>query len=87
MQKVVLKTFEGQGLIGLCAKFQLAQSPFMFFVHKYHIFDKYLTKMFPPGSLGSFSHDLNRFIRLRSKLRKFRSLLFEISEILNAMDP
>ena len=24
VQKVVLKTFEGQGLIGLCAKFQLA---------------------------------------------------------------
>ena len=27
VQKVFLKTFEGQGLSGLCAKFQLAQPP------------------------------------------------------------
>ena len=66
VQKVVLKTFEGQGLIGLCAKFQLAQSRLHVFAHKYHILDKYLTKMFPLGSLGSFSHDPNRFLRLRS---------------------
>ena len=56
--------------------FNLHSPPFMFFVHKYHIFDKYLTKMFPPGSLGSFSHDPNKFIRLRSKLSKIQAFTF-----------
>ena len=44
MKKVVLKSFD---LIGLCANFPFSQSPpFMFVIPKYHIFDKYLTKIF-----------------------------------------
>ena len=57
VQKVVLKTFEGQGLIGLCAKFQLSQSPpSCFFNHKYHIFENIQGKSF-----GSFSPALGPF--------------------------
>ena len=41
-EKSCLKSFEGQGLIGLCAKFQLSQSPPSCFlsIDKYHIFNK-----------------------------------------------
>ena len=54
VQKVVLKTFEGQGLSGLCAKFQLAQSPLPSTTFLTKIWPKYS----PPGSLGSLDQTL-----------------------------
>ena len=52
VQKVFLK---GRVWVASVQNFNLHSPPFMFFVHKYHIFDKYVTKIFPPGSLGSLA--------------------------------
>ena len=73
----VFKSFEEQGLIGPFVKFQLCQScPSCFFYHKYHIFDKYLTEIFPPKFLGSFSPVPNSFGWFRSKLSKIWPFTF-----------
>ena len=58
----------------------------MFFGDKYHIFDKYLTEIFFPESLGSFSPVKNSFGWFRSELSKIWPFTFVILEILNAMD-
>ena len=68
VKKVVLKSFEEKGLIGLCAKFQtFTVTLFMFFVENYHIFYKYLTEIFFSESLANFSPISNRFITFYSK--------------------
>ena len=45
-KQVVLKSFEEQGLIGLYKFSTFTVTPFIFFIPKYHIFVKYLTKIF-----------------------------------------
>ena len=63
VKKVVLKSFEEQGLIGLCAKFQLSHFHLIHFKH--HTFDKYFTKNISHESLGSFSPVPNSFGNLK----------------------
>ena len=75
-KKLFWRLLKGRIWLASVQNFNLHSPAFMFFAHKYHILDKYLTKMFPLGSLGSFSHDPNRFIRLRSKLSKIQAFTF-----------
>ena len=74
--KLFWSLLKGRVWLASVQNFNLHSPAFMFFAHKYHILDKYLTKMFPLGSLGSFSHDPNRFIRLRSKWSKIQAFTF-----------
>ena len=59
----------------LCKISTLTVMPFMFFDDKYHIFDKYLTEIFFPEYLGSFSPVPNSFGWFRSKLSKICDLI------------
>ena len=57
-KKFFWRLSKGRVWVAFVQNFNLHSPPFMFFVHKYHIFDKYLTKIFPPGSLGSLDRTL-----------------------------
>ena len=54
-KKFFWRLLKGRAWVASVQNFNLHSPPFMFFVHKYHIFDKYVTKIFPPGSLGSLA--------------------------------
>ena len=54
-KKLFWRLLKGRVWVASVQNFNLHSPPFMFFVHKYHIFDKYVTKIFPPGSLGSLA--------------------------------
>ena len=54
-KKLFWRLLKGRVWAASVQNFNLHSPPFMFFVHKYHIFDKYVTKIFPPGSLGSLA--------------------------------
>ena len=60
--------------------------PFMFFDDECYIFDKYLTEIFFPESLGSFLPVPTSFGWFPSKLSKIWAFTFVILEIPNAMD-
>ena len=70
----------------LCKISALPVMPFMFLGDKYHFFDKYLTEIFFPESLGSFLPVPTSFGWFPSKLSKIWAFTFVILEILNAMD-
>ena len=57
-KKFFWRLLKGRAWVASVQNFNLHSPPFMFFVHKYHIFDKYLTKICPPWSLGSLDQTL-----------------------------
>ena len=57
-KKLFWRLLKGRVWVASVQNFNLHSPPFMFFVHKYHIFDKYLTKICPPRSLGSLDRTL-----------------------------
>ena len=70
----------------LCKSSTLAVTPFMFFVHKYHFVDKYLTNIFslnlwPVSYLSQAASD-----GFNQNWTKSGPFLFVVLEIINAMD-
>ena len=59
-----------------CKILTLSVTPIMFFDHKYHIFNKYLTEIFSPEYLGSFSPVPNSLGLFWSKLSKIWAFTF-----------
>ena len=77
LKKIVSKSFEEQGLIGVCAKFQLYQScQSCFFYHKYHTLDKYLTEIFFPWIFGQFFTCPNQLRMVSIKIEQNLGLYF-----------
>ena len=70
----------------LCKISTLTATPFMFFVHKYLIFDKYLTEIFSLNLWSVFQLSQTASDGFDWNWVKSGPLLFVIFQILNAMD-